>query len=112
MPKVTQPKIPTHSSKDPYILRVLELSTAHITHADSDLLSKSGDLPFTCYDLEYGSLLYCGEPEEAGREHDIAQAGFSAAFLLMVRMAWKHGCAWIRLDCDSFVYTDLPTFKW
>lgn len=108
--KAPQPKIPEHTTEDPFILRVIELSTVHITKADSDLLERD-DTPFTVYDMEYGCMLFC-DTWCVGREHDIAQFGFSAAFMMIVRLAWSHKCSWIRLDCDGFVYDDLPKFKW
>lgn len=103
-------KVPEYTISSPYTFKVLELSTVHITKHDSELL-KQDDLPFTCYDLEYGWMLFC-DTRMADRAYDITRYGFSAAFLRLIHLAWDNECTWIRLDCDGFVYDDLPKFKW
>jgi len=97
---------------NPHIFKCLDVSTAHITEKDNELLRKE-DLALSVYDYEYGYFLYSGDG--ATSEADFARmedAGFSKELLNLVRIAHEKGCKFLCLDCDGPVYNDIPQFDW
>ena len=108
------------------IQRTLVLSTAHITKATDTAITEEG-----LYDLRYHGA--------KGKSHDGMPAvllfpcdrGFYGytlwvddAFPAMaisdkhpdlvavIAFARKHGCQWVRFDCDEPPIKDLPTYEW
>lgn len=99
----------------------LDLSTAHVTARDMELLDGVDDgsegagvvpcAPYDCGVVIF--LLYHEEPEL--REEllsGFAAAGFSAAFCNLYKLALETDVDMLRLDQDAEVYDALPTFDW
>jgi hypothetical protein len=108
MPAVTDRKAKTM----PYIFKCFEASTGHITKNDADLLKKD-DCPVVVYDYEYGYFVYVGGDRLCNTDKEnILKYGFSKEFYNLLKLAAKNDCKHLALDCDGFVYADLPTFDW
>jgi hypothetical protein len=107
-------------------LKVLAISTTHITAEDGKLLiertynSEDGGLPspfqFTPATDEYSHWIWAGTPgEESSLECQCASAedeGYSSYFTDILRIAYKNGCSHVRLDRDGPVYDELPVLDW
>jgi len=92
---------------NPFIFRVLDISTGHMTREDSErLFAESEDL--TAYELgEYGWLVYVGEIDDNWPEEN-----WSGAFRNVLQAAKGLGCDYVRFDRDGREYEGLPTFDW
>ena len=103
----------TYNSKDPFIVKCFEACTSHISKEDDKLL-KRDDCPVSCYNYEYGCLVYTGYPDEHSEysAETLKKAGFTEAFANLVVLAQKSECKFLQLDCDGVEYEDLPTFSW
>jgi hypothetical protein len=92
---------------DPFIFRVLDISTSHMTAKDAVKLSDP-ERNMSAYELsEYGWLAYIGE-----LEHNWPKGVMSAAFRLVLKVAKQMGCEWVRFDRDGREYPELKTFEW
>ena len=91
------------------ITKVLDVSTAHITEKDNNLLS-SNDTYVISYPKDHGFFVYV--PEAAKIIKTFARDGYSKAFLKLMKMASEHKCGWIMLDSDGTVYPQLKVFDW
>jgi hypothetical protein len=97
--------------KDPFIFRVLDISTGHMTKEDNERLQylESNCKAYSGYELrDYGWLLYVGEIEENWSEDD----KWSSAFMNIMKTAQKAGCEYVRFDRDGRDYDELPKFDW
>ncbi len=91
--------------KDPFIFKVLDISTGHMTLEDSKKLGPETKQPV--YELdEYGWLVYVGEMSENWDET------MSEAFMNILKAAKELGCDYVRFDRDGRMYVDLPYFDW
>jgi len=94
---------------DPFVFKVLDISTGHMTKDDSlglDANSHSGPAPV--YELhEYGWLVYVGEIEESWPGED-----WSEAFRKVLNAAKELGCDYVRFDRDGREYPELQKFEW
>lgn len=113
-----------NSIKDPFIVKVFEASSCHITKKDDQLLKRHDTGTVSAYEMRgsgilYGFLIYTsleenssivesGIPDEAA----IKAEGFSDAFINLLKLAKKNGCKFLQLDCDGVEYEDLPKFEW
>ena len=93
-------------------LKYLDLSTAHITKEDSEMLSDHDECHrggLVVYDYEYGFFIpVCDELDGV----QIRQAGFSDALAYIVELCQEQKIDLIRLDCDGEEIEGLPTFEW
>jgi hypothetical protein len=112
---MTQP-VP-QTIKKPFIHKMIDVSTAHITEKDSELL-KGEDCPICSYLFEYGyRVIPSSHPYRVIPSPDVDETealktyGFSEAFINLYKIARKKECE-ILLDCDGTEYEDLPTFEW
>lgn len=93
--------------KEPYIFKVLDISTGHITEDDAKRLEANEDR-ITAYSLhEYGWLVYIGEIIE-----NWPKKYWSPAFRKVLRVAKELGCEYVRFDRDGTEYDGLPKFDW
>lgn len=96
-------------SMEPLILKMLDMSTGHMTREDAEFLTKEahgGTAPV--YELsEYGWLVYVGEIEDNWPDDAL-----SPAFRKVLEWAAKMYCDYVRFDRDGRVYEFLPTFDW
>lgn len=99
---------PALAAKELRFFKVFDCSTGHMSPQDNERL-KDKDGPLALYDYEFGCFLHvaCDDCVE-GAIH----AGFSAAFVDLIRIAKKAGCKFICLDGDGTRYEDLPWFEW
>lgn len=95
------------------IRRFMDLSTAHITLEDHDLLAGEHPHPIR-YPYNYGWFVHVPEDATLRPEfiRDLEIIGFSAEFVALVRKAMDEGCCYICLDQDGDVEDGLPTFDW
>jgi hypothetical protein len=94
--------------------QVVEASTAHITKKDAELLMHTF-CPVSVYDYPEGFFIHvAGDWDGRGIElkQDAISFGFSEAFGELLRLAHGTGAKFLNLDCDSFVYPQLPQFSW
>lgn len=116
-----------NSIKDPFIVKVFEASSCHITQEDDALLQREDLSSLATYkvkggDTLYGFLIYTGLEDtsivEDTRVSDMANTnwvkaeGFSDAFINLLKLAKKNGCKFLQLDCGGVEYEDLPKFEW
>ena len=85
-----------------------EVSTAHITHLDSELLAKD-DVALTVYDFEYGFRIYIDTEQTYAA---IIDMGFSEELGNLYFIAMNQGCQYLILDRDGDEYDDLKKFDW
>jgi hypothetical protein len=101
--------------KEPFITKNLDVSTAHITKKDSELLNqKIIQDTLVIYPYGYGHFIYvpAASDLESGEASLIKSQGFSDPFINLLKLAAQSGCKYLQLDCDGTTYNDLPTFTW
>ena len=93
--------------------QVVEASTAHITEKDAGLLGHTF-CPISVYDYPEGFFIHVAGEKYRGIElkQDAASFGFSEAFANLLVLAHESGAKFLNLDCDSFIYPELPQFEW
>lgn len=84
------------------IYKYLDVSTAHVTEKDMQLLETRKDFansnPVSAYNYEHGAfVVICEEVTDRA----LSDFGYSPSFVKLGRYAREHGCATIRLDCDG-----------
>ncbi len=106
------------SLKQPYISKILDISTGHITENDNDLLGKE-DCPVVAYPYgpeedQYGYLVCVKMDEEAFQTEVILskEYGFSESFIKIYKAAHAHGIEYVRFDRDGVEYEDIPIYNW
>jgi hypothetical protein len=94
---------------DPFVFKVLDLSTAHMTPQDNKRLEAEvheGQAPV--YELKaHGWLVYVGEIED-----NWPAVTMSEAFRNVLKEAKELGCDYVRFDRDGRTYEELPVFDW
>jgi hypothetical protein len=100
------------NSDPPVFIKLLSVSTAHITKEDNQTLLSDdqdacGDLMFDSF--EYGYYVYLPSDNQSLVEMDFP---FSHAFVLLLHWAMQQDATCIKLDCDGEKYSQLPSFDW
>lgn len=102
-----------YTISQPYTKKVLDISTAHITNKDNELLRISSEgqtaTSLVVYDYAYGYFI--AVPDELTAEA-YREEGFSEALISILTYAKITGCDYVQLDGDGITYTDLQTFDW
>lgn len=97
------------------ILNYLDVSTAHMTARDNEILASVPNhmLPVTVTEHEYGYFVQFSEdvPMEDISEQSRA-AGLSDAFVGVLRYARERHCFLINLDADAEQVDNLPAHDW
>lgn len=95
--------------KDPFVFKVLDVSTGHMTEQDNKRLeAEAHDGQAPVYELKaYGWLVYVGEIEE-----NWPPASMSMAFRMVLFTAKELGCDYIRFDRDGRTYEELSIYDW
>ena len=95
------------------IHKVLDVSTAHITKRDSELLGDH-EGPLVVLDHNYGYFVSVPfRPESVDEvESELRALGFSDALLGLLSHARQQECQWLNLDCDGDQEPELETFDW
>ncbi len=94
------------------ILQVPEISTAHITLVDADILEEASFGFNKILSYEEGFFLCVIEPSEYGDIHNLYGQQLSLECLQLLRKYHDLGYLWIRLDRDADVDGYHPTFEW
>jgi|GEM_PF-1048676 len=86
-------------------LSVLDISTAHITHATSKLLQETPlkDWPTTGGETQYGYFIYACDCYDECIPPDL---------WAVMCFAHANGCDYICLDADAEQYEELPSYDW
>ena len=94
---------------DPFVFKVLDISTAHMSKEDSQKLQAEADNGHApVYELrDYGFLVYVGEIEENWPDDEM-----SSAFRKVLDSAKELGCDYVRFDRDGREYAELEKFNW
>lgn len=97
------------NKKDLDIQKYFVVSTAHITKEENDDLINAPhtDSPLCVHSNEYHHVIAI--PQE---DLDDFEDSVSGNILNLLKIAKKNGCDYLKLDCDGFVYDDLPKFDW
>ncbi len=97
------------------ILNYLDISTAHVTARDSEILGSLPNhvLPVTVTEHGYGYFVRFSEdvPMEEIAEKS-RELGLSDAFVGVLRYAKERRCFLINLDADAEQADDLPAHDW
>ena len=96
------------SKSNPYIEKMLDISTAHVTEHDTELLNND-DTPIVAYKYEFGHFV-CINDELTIKE--LLDYGYTQEFCTIVGIALENECSLIKLDGDGIIYQDLKTFEW
>ena len=104
---VMTPKRRQGAALDPdCIERLAVISTGHVSKATAAVLDAGGEeLPMSCYRLEYGWLVVSATSPEHEPE-------VPSELLKVMQLAKRHGCTWIRFDCDGPFIDGLDRFDW
>jgi len=110
----------TKHEVDVETIKVMEISTCHITKEDNEILRKFVDVgpedhPQVIMAYEHGFMVsswhnFNDNPEKL--EEKLLELGHSPAYINLVRVAFDAGCKWLNLDCDSSDYSWLPSYEW
>ena len=91
------------------ISRMLTISTAHITESTAKELENFGPpIPdWLCWlsvytKSDYGWWIFVDDSEPT-TPSDLAAC---------LRLARRHNCEWLCLDCDGEIVDELPTYDW
>lgn len=111
--------------KNPQISKALEVSTAHISPGDAELLDTativaetevSLDNPVIAYKYLEGYFVYTKLNHAPGEVRDFNRAcrasGYSESFVKLVAQARRLGCKYLQLDADGVVYKRLAQHEW
>ena len=101
------------------IMKVLVLSTAHITEADNYKLEAQQEQQVSAMEGlnlnpsrdEYGMWVYTGYADDEDKL-TFTNAGFSPAVYDVLQLGLANGCAYVRFDRDGEKLKDLPLFDW
>lgn len=95
--------------------KCVTISTRHITLVDHDILESDSydQISVGVSSHPYGWWIWTG-PDVGWNRHnkDLAEAGFSEAFIALVKMAWDQKARYINLDRDGPEMDDLEKFDW
>lgn len=100
------------------IFSVLEISTAHITEQDGNLLEASGEAEtqVVAYSTEYGWQVYCQyENEDELFDYvvlSMKSEGYSDEMINLMKLGRQLGCRYLGIDQDGMIYDNLPQFGW
>lgn len=96
----------------PWIDKILDMSTGHITKKDDDLLgNKDFENPLSLYRFDYGYFVFC-MGAESGWAGVLLNYGYSQALVDILALGKSLDCKFVKLDCDGMEYKELPTFEW
>lgn len=102
------------------IRRHLDLSTAHVTKNDMDLLhaaESGGTSSMSCCSYAEGVIIFVlhfhDDPETQSQYlADMREETYSVAMVTLINLAWSLDVDMIRLDRDGGVVEGLETFSW
>lgn len=87
--------------------RYVDMSTAHVTQKDMELLESQGDLGVVAYDYNEGVFVYVPPEEDLPTTLGAAQErGLSDSFCKALTYASQQGAYLLRLDADGDMIED------
>jgi uncharacterized protein with WD repeat len=94
--------------KNPVDIKVLEVSTRHITPEDGKLieLDSEANLNYIIYSYPEGAFVF------SGCEQFEYFKGFSKEFNDIMEFARQNGYDFVRFDAEAEVYEELSKFNW
>lgn len=95
---------------DRFIVRTLELSTAHIPWATVKHL-EAGTLPYGLYPTPWRDTGWVFAVPDHSVLVLLRLHGYSELVALL-KLAQHHKCDYLNLDADAYQSDDLPTFDW
>lgn len=110
--------VPQTLNNNPYINKVLDCSTAHITNNDNNLLKEASEAPkdsvnqnpIIAHEYEYGFLVYV--PEDKDIRESALKYGYSKEFTNLIDKARELDCKYLQLDSDGVTYNNIFRFNW
>jgi len=113
MSKKAEPK--EYSIDKPYIHKMLDINTGHITERDVNFLraiNNSADAPII--KLYEEGFIVTVSLDEASLKDDLKAWGkvYSISFCKIIKRAHELGCAYVQFDQDGVIYKDLKVFNW
>jgi hypothetical protein len=95
-------------SKDPLISKVLDVSTAHISEKDDELLKKTNQF-LSVYNYEFGYIVCINV---FVKRKPLKVYGYSDHIIKILYKAKKLNCSYVIFDADGVIYDDLRQFNW
>jgi len=95
----------TETNNDHDIVKVLELSTCHVSLETSQAMN-ADTIDWPMDNVDYGWLVYCrfADAEDLKRlPKDLAAA---------IRMGHERGCKFLKFDCDASIIDGLTEYLW
>jgi len=89
------------------VLQTLDVSTAHITNSDMDLIGYFSDplidrdFPLRVSPHAYGWVLFLPDAENRPSTTRLVDVGLSPAFCTVIDRAYARGCAFVNFDRDG-----------
>ena len=114
MSKKAEPK--EYSIHKPYVHKMLDISTGHITEKDAMFLRAvdptSADAPIV--KLYEEGFIVTVSMDKASLDSDLKAWGkvYSTQFCKIINLAHAQGCAYVQFDEDGMIYKDLKLFNW
>jgi hypothetical protein len=98
--------------------KTLVLSTAHVTPETAAILNEGIESqgPMISGHVadwsDYGWVMWCGGETDPKIETEDNEGLLPADVHGALMFARKHGCQYVRFDCDADTVDDLPTWEW
>ena len=108
----------------PITYKYIDVSTAHITKEDGELLMAcmgntfpegapdQGDIAPMGYNFDYGHWIFVGLGSDWGTVAQRDGSRFSPSFINLYQRAAHSDADWMKIDCDGMIYDDLPKYVW
>ncbi len=92
----------------PVDMKVLEISTIHITPEDGKLIQPNSEAKwdYVIHSYPEGAFVY------SGCEQFEYFKGFSKEFNDIMEFARQNGYTFVQFDCDAPIYEELTHFEW
>jgi hypothetical protein len=103
-----------YSTKSPYFIHVLDISTGHISPNDGVLLDNSKkdiNSPIIVYDYPEGYFVYVPQIAVEEELEGFMTYGMSEEFCKIIKLASDKGCKYVQFDCDGIEYEDLKIIE-
>ena len=109
-----------NSKTNPFIVKVFEANSSHITENDDMLLQCEDMTSLVVYkviggETLYGYLIYTFlglDDQDTTTKKSLMEDGYSEELCNLLELAKNQGCKFLQLDGDGMQYDDLPTFNW
>jgi hypothetical protein len=107
--------LPTMKGRRMHIRRIVDLSTAHITQQDSELLTKLSVDSAAIHDTGYGFIVWV--PSHSDHLEDRVKTsveieGLSESYCEALRLAFRNDCQFVCFDCDADTVEELEIHDW